>query len=781
MMTEFYNKVIPPANRYLLHRYNTIPERARYSYSSMSQSFVVPEEKQVSMPVDQFLEEQMLFLCRKAQGSRAKEGPKPVSHSFLQNTAGKTPRFRQAYLAMFGDKNRNIANGCLEIMNAAHRVVKIHRMDRDGNFILNREQRGRELEPTVRHLLQSLLLSKEELQPYNEEVDSLLYCIDCENMIYVDYMRALRLYQEECRSIRMQERTKKAEEQSDEAARSTLRRKLAAVKQRVGTLMVMLFFIENILLLFDRERGRVHGYRELTEILNSDLILDERSSRMHVKLFRNYQSAEEFLDESPLVLDSPANYTGFQLFNLQYAREYLQDIMGTWRGGRLKFIVRQASLDSEWVRTILLMGFTMYSGITLVNSSFLLNQTLPEDCKVLDMFEFGGRLNQAIIREAKAFLRRPNLFLHSRSQLDELKNIFTGKHIKNILDKMPDEDTRNRIGEVLKPLLGGSFPNIPDNLSDEDARDRVGEALKYLLDHHQLCGSAVYSTSDRYKQIEEALMKDPGFIEQYVALRWNMSNLHWVSVDRVDETGIWQAEPCLMLIRFIETLMEECSRQLKNAWNWDLILTDKEANDLEELLGEIDDFNYEIMRQNELIRTEISAALKRTPVLRETETYYRVSTDGLIKYLSNVYTELFEGLSADDEYLFVKMSNRQIYFDVLHYICFYESERVSRNIWGIPLTSMLVMDVKMLAFLQPYYLAARFGIAVSRLYKSERALLDPGADHRGLTSNEKRLRRWYVILSKGAGGRLEELCELLEEVRADAADQYYWDLTEGRQ
>ena len=54
MAREYYDKVVPPANRYHLRRYLTIADRKRYRYASMGQSFHLPQEE-VSIQLSDFL------------------------------------------------------------------------------------------------------------------------------------------------------------------------------------------------------------------------------------------------------------------------------------------------------------------------------------------------------------------------------------------------------------------------------------------------------------------------------------------------------------------------------------------------------------------------------------------------------------------------------------------------------------------------------------------------------------------------------------------------------
>lgn len=758
MMIEFYNKVIPPANRYHLRRYSTILEREQYSYPCIDQSFTAPEEEQAALPIAEFLESQMLHLCRKAQELVEPKKRKAIRHSFLQNTGGKTPRFRQAYLVMFGDKNRNIANGCLEIMNAAHRISEIYRLDGHGAPVLSGEQRGRELESTMRHLLRALVFSKDEMRRYDSKIDELIHCSGIRNeLIYVNYAKAVELYKEECAGILSREKEK-----------FRLRSLLAAAKQRIGTLMVMLFFIENILLLFDTGRGKVHGYRELTEILNSDLILDADSSQIRIKLFRDYQNVEEFLDESPLTLDYLERYTTFSVFDSRYARDYLQNTMGTQTNQSLESLLTRIDQDNEWVRTILLMLFIQHSGITLADRSFLLTNTVAESCKVLDLFDFGGSLNKNIHRQAQNFLKHPNLAGHSRRMLKD----FLGMYIsyRNNRDRLPD----------------------PSVLRDMGKRDKLLHAKIFeLLKSTRLTERNPHSTAKRANYLNDACRKDPNLIKEYTVLRWMMVNGDlFGGPDR--ESDILQSELCYRLIAFVEDQLKTAAFMLQNPNYWRLALSPDEFRELRDLLWRMDDFTYSMKRQKDTLIGRLDRVIQQMDDTEKQDLapYYDISTEGFVKYLMDLHSELFESpLQGDDDYRFVQLENVQGYFTILNYLRFYEID-VDADVWtdawgeldtALPLSSFVVAEVKMLEFLQPCYLAARFGIAMSRLYQSERVFLETApskANHRNLTKNEQMLRELYHSLSFSSRKELKSLCGLMSDVREDTARQYYKHLEE---
>lgn len=749
MMTEFYNKVIPPANRYHLRRYNTISERLRYSYSSVEQSFTAPQKDRVSQTIDEFLETQLLRLY---------EGSGPNRYSFLQNTSGGKPRFRQAYLAMFGNKNRNIANGCLEIMNAVNRVLDIYKKDAQGRRVFSAAQRNKAMEATMRHLLRALVLSKGGMNRYADETERLLRC-GGSGMVYVDYARVIELYRDEYdetlkrqRNDGFQEERIKVDVPGDAMRESIVQpqnwhekneihEQLTAVRQRGGTLMVMLFFIENILLIFDPERHEVHGYRELTELLNYDSGMPEISRRMHVKLFRDYRSVNEFLDESPMLLDYIGIYTCFDVFDIQSVRNYLQNAVGLQQNNWVQVWGKRLDMDSEWVHTLLLMLFVQHSGISLVNRSFLLNVNAEESCRILDLFSFGGHLNKVIRQAAQEFLQQPNLALYSHSKLNEFQSFY-----------------RNRV-----------------------RTDNPQKQIPPFLKGMQFTKQTLCSISERFDLCREECRGKPEIIRQYIAYRWWMEDAdpYVGAALPAPENHTWQTGLCNCIIAFVERIIDNIGNSLKLS-PWSILLTADEINTLYQALMEMTDFTYALKRQKEILTNRLKRAMKK--IEDETdpapEKHYRISAEGFVKYLADLDAVLFHSsLPYSDVFLLTQMDNTQLFFQIISYLHFCEYNMEEQINCGIPLSAFLAMEVLMLETLQPYYLAARFEVALSHLYHSERVFLESSAPHRDMSPNERMLFKQYQELSNTSNRHtstrhLRKLCERMQDVRKITAEQY---------
>ncbi len=785
MMIEFYNKVIPPANRYHLHRYDTILERTKYSYSCMDQSFVAPKgDEEVSTKLEDFLRDQIWRLYAEF-GQSSKD-------NFIVNNKSGEPHFRRAYLLMFGSKNRNIANGCLEIMNVISRICMLHKEKvKKGGWVID-EQICRDIEASMRHLMRSLILSKDETNRYGDNVDSLIHAVSDNQSIYIEYAALMSIYDKEREQLL-------AKEESDPendikhgwAASVTLQRELANLKKRIGAIMVMMFFIENILLLFDSDRKEVHGYRELTELLNADILLKDKDKDiviqgMPLRLFRAYQSVDEFLDESVLVFEHVDLYTGFSPFKLKYVQDYLQNLSGLREYPSAQFLANRIDVDREWVHTVLMMLFVRNSGITFVDSTFLLSKTAESSCRLFEMFDFGGKLNSAIRRTAKEFLQNPRFERNSTALMKKFDEMLAGNPVKKGYNN-------------IKEYILNSQSNKKDE-NEEEIRNTIEKFFECTL----------HSTIKREKYYKKAVAKIPNLIELYFAFWWNTEYPEDRSPGSLENWEPWGIERCYRLISFVEEKAKVIERVIKARDSWYLYLKKYEAEELYNTLNELVNFELDMKRQKDTIFTELQKIIgdnksddnksddnkSNDNKSGDNEIFYPFPADDLMQYLIQMDTFLLD--SDGNEFLpeYILYENRAALFNAIGYLRLYEKDVKKQLMDGIPATAHIILDVKMLEYLQPYYLAAKFGIQLKRRYKSELSFLkydkeDKGM-HRDLTETDRMLGALYDNLCEEDDAKCAEvegtknndeegmkrLRKLMTSVREDTAEQYYRKLEE---
>ena len=424
MAREYYDKVVPPANRYHLRRYLTIADRKRYRYASMGQSFRLPQEE-VSIQLGDFLIGQIQSLTAQSSGL------------FIQ---GGAEQLREAYLLMFGDKSRNIANGCLAILNCVSRLKGYQASVRDRS---SRQQLWGQAYDALRQLLTVLISSNRMVKELGGEVLGLLYQGGA-GEIRVDYDGLWNLYDRKCRALGDEEleryeqmaRWQDESETLEAMLRMQEQERRGNLQRQMTILLVMLTFVDRLWALAsgqsspdDQEgNGGLAGGEGLANMLNSSSMAysageELRRSWGWLKLFPQHLDVEAFLIRSPYALEHVEHYLEFDPFDRLKVQEYLMDTFYAatadcenfkgkkkntvtpeeriWWGQCSPEMLLTLGLSEEqaWVETVLAMLYLQSSGLADLPADIL--RFAQDDREILEQFGFGGHLNQRI-RESLA-------------------------------------------------------------------------------------------------------------------------------------------------------------------------------------------------------------------------------------------------------------------------------------------------------------------------------------------------------------------------------------------
>lgn len=746
MAKEFYDKVIPPSSRYQLNRYRSITEKRLYAYSSTGQSFWAPRDgESSSIPVEDFLvsqvEELRLAFPRK----------KGENNNFL--LGGKDRKtFQRAYLMIFGEKSRNIANGCLEIMNTFGRLKKLDVRERE----LTREEH-KEVLLAVRHLVRALLLSKPILAEYAERVKSFLYTATDRVGNYVDYNFPLQCYQREQRDI--QEWVLSQGQSGADTSPKRLTRMaaeyLGKAQEKIAALMIVMFFAEGIMVTTDCGRMYIHGYRQLNQLLNQDIAIgaDGRFHTSNVALFPRHQETCDFLYNSPMVLEHISRYVGINQFDAQYVRDYLEDIFRvrlsqekTQAGTILK---RAIAKDQEWVKTVLYMMAVRYSGITFIEPDFILFSDKIQ--KRLELFSFTSRFSEKKKKSAQEFLAQNDLIAASRIKMTEFVEMTMASHDwKKIMErtKAPFFQTRQIISL--------------------EVRD------------------------DEYSEFTDKYDWDQEYIRAYFSHRW--MDYHDDENDILAaaiEDGDFNTEYCYRLVRFVDDTLAACVASISK--QTDIYLTAEEIKRVRVLINRMDDFDFELKREKDASIAAINRATSNAPALfvdekadngqikldrsgkgPETEPVWRIAAAPLIDYLAGLQGVLLKGTSALGDYDYFDRSNLDDYFGLLAFLAvvYHDPEReIKVGDISMPGSSVLISDLHMVEFLFPYYFAAHMGIAVDSRYQEE--LLPHGFSQADGMDGELKQLFNHLTGGKPVRERDRKLRELMQKAQWELAQDYY--------
>ena len=481
MAREYYDKVVPPANRYHLRRYLTIADRKRYRYASMGQSFQMPQED-VSIQLDCFLIEQVKLL-----------GGKKKREAFI---CGDGDQLREAYLLMFGDKSRNIANGCLAILNCVFRLKRYMGSRKQGK--LAAQQSLGQVYDALRQMFSVLVSSNRMVKELSGEAMSLIYQGGSSGEIRVDYDGLWNLYNRQCKALSGGE-IKAYEQVENEMLEAAVclreHNRLGRLQRQMAILLVMLTFVDGLRkLACDRISsasnewsGGLAGGRGLAAVLNNNGITffgreELRRGWSWLTLFPKELEIEEFLIRSPYVLEHVDHYMEFDPFDQLKVQEYLMDTFhaatadyveskrdgelpeGRARRGKCspeELLTMKISGEQTWVKSVLSMLYLQHSGIANMPPDILSFSRASR--RILEQFRFGGHLKQAI-REGFSYVLKMDL---SQSVLREYLDRYYQRLVKR-RDPSPKEiDLMKRFRELSKEPINKVFSWYHQNCSQE--------------------------------------------------------------------------------------------------------------------------------------------------------------------------------------------------------------------------------------------------------------------------------------------------------------------------
>lgn len=794
MAQEFYDKVIPPSSRYKLQRYENISEKFLYAYSSTGQSFWVPEVgKRSSIPLQDFLIDQVNQLARAfPRKSEGMETTAVVENFLMGGKDRKT--FQEAYLLIFGVKSRNIANGCLEIMNTFDRLKKLREKELQDNPNLTE----RELTPeehgevllAMRHLVQALLLSKKDLARYADDVHRFLHVAPDRIGNYVDYDFASQCYDRELRDIRdwfVSQQRENSPINSQQLVRLASQR-LGTVKQKIAALMMVMFFAEGILTITDCGRKHIHGYRQLNRLLNADVIIEPKGRELRTKglaLFPKHQGTRDFLYQSPRVLEHINRYVGISQYDYQYSWNYLEDIFlarMNSEGIQPVTMLRQAvNKDLEWVKMVLNMLAVHYSGITYVEPQFI--QALSEARKKLDLFAFTAQFIQRTQQAAKNFMAGSS----NQTRQAAENSVKDSKQAADISPRGGDLiSISSRQMEEFSAIIGKKPKQWKEIIKPSWApffqEDRSTITLQ--------------AREDQYNNLISSNNQDQSYIKTYLYHRWQKYVSAGNGMKEHNGNLSSYVIQCYRLVRFVEDTLAQCVSLITN--QTDICLPKNQIENILALIHQVSNYNLELKRKKDTCVAQLQRATLRTPSLYmnaeeaggqlkitkenpNSEPVWRISAAPMIEYL----TEL-QGIVLDQTpemagiYYYYDQSDTDAYFRLISFLAVsYHPIKgiISVGGYDIPESSELISELKMLEFLLPYYFSAYMGIAVDSRYRSEL----PPSEYDQADQTDQELQALFHHLAAVQTGQSKQgdqnqdkrLCKLMQSVQRELAEDYY--------
>lgn len=779
MEKEYYDKVIPPSSRFYLRRFAGISERRRFRYASTRQSFELPRETE-SKPLGDFLMQQIDDLIGNQNDNVVFRDGLPRKN-FLADANGQT---REAYLLIFGDKNRSISNGCLSILNCVFQMKQLAVKRRGQSF--TEAERGK-ITNVLRHLLQTLLLSKSEVSEFHDLVDSFLYQRGPQRDIYTDYQRVWKIYTQKRDDLRSQiqgEQRKLREQFVNEPAfniENYLRDKeenaLGALQRQAAILLVMLLFIEHLLIILDpvyyddandpkswRERMPGGGH-ELTNLLNADIFgMNEAVAEANLltpfKPFSVRQSADDLLDRSPLLLEHIKRYVGFRPFDLANTQLYLMDTFYTIVTAdkpdrdvtveRLEtFLENGLQHEEDWVRSVLKMLFIRYSGITFIEKDFL--NFCPESRRRLEQIGIGGWLNEEIKKTLATCIQNGGFLNRSLVQIcGEIKALGTAPSMDNG-DGVLEKDLKT-IKDSFRTFENYSIPDLNSKIDEEWSPKRIENLLEIFTYEARV-------SRPRRQNINDPLVIIVDFVEQNIQ----------------------------MVAQF---LVRECHMKL----------TQETLGQVLDTLGKMPDVSGQLRKKREETELELQKNAetqiekKNTQgteegAKKDTEKSINEPMHILSDYLYALQDFLFYGNGTDEVDGFMSYYKPQMitnYFDLSNLIIPYappadrplyrpsvprnQGQEGAADEGTLPCNLWFVLELRMVVKLLPIYFAAKFKLKYGNILLDNGSLLVESSSYPQEQTVDNRLKMLYEsLIAHDSEGTLHRI---MTEVSTELTNHY---------
>lgn len=471
MGQEFFDKVIPPSNRYFLNQYDTLNKKKNYYYSSMSQSYLMPKEAEsCSISVDDLFNHQMRLLHDTVQNYKIKTGLRSdlnqTQTKDLDQNADKR-LFKEVFFLMLGRRNRNIANACVEIINLVRQLCSLIDSSIPSKALYEKSNQ-KKIRQLILHMLDTLVLAKSgvsgeqrvnktiggELAHFTAYTDQILIQEEEGSKAYlrIQYEAVLQLYEEYLKEIQDQSdfqlmtvvNSNADQEMMTELynqIRSRQNKDLGWIKKNFRTLFIILFFAESIMRQTNPEgHNTQHGYYEFSQIMNRNVVVpeyfinyneyDKQKKKDFAELFPADFTIDKVLDTFPSLIAHAEYYVDLDFYNqTKDRRRFLRDLLN-WNGENctekkqdalVELLNRQIGKNSEWARTVLCCMQIEASGIYMLTSNIF---DFPGMFgKIMNVLPFGYEMIELMKREDKNFLLSDNCADAAKSLMGKCRNL----------------------------------------------------------------------------------------------------------------------------------------------------------------------------------------------------------------------------------------------------------------------------------------------------------------------------------------------------------------------
>lgn len=695
MMVEFYNKVIPPARRFYLKKFKSISDKKSYYYSSAKQCFDTKDfEFGQAIAIDTLLREQINKLVAIVNETAQSED---IRQNFL--VCAKNETFNNAYLLIFGEKNREISNACLAIINTISQLCEIVSV-KGKSWLLNTS--CKEVLAVLRQLLSTFLQANQETKEFERDNIGKLIYVDTEtSTIHIGYSVVLEDYVASASTLVIDAQSIYFEPKSQEGDTASIIAQLKRHKKRAACMMMMLFFIENILILLETKKRSLEGSRELGILINSSSLMKRYANQnFSLRIFPRHFDVNALLERSPTLMEHIGLYINADIYDSTRTYDFLVDAVAGYPDTDAAIHALNDAMiwDRNWVNTVLVLLGLYGSDITLSDRSML--EISQDTQKILDNFAFGGEFNWNLKETVRAYIDKPNLETVSK------------KLIGKFIQKLCITAKKTRVPNILR---NSKLMNLFDNCNGNTNSETI------ILEK-------------RFSMLAE-LEEDRGYIKELQSFYFQLARTFWSEYDEqvlTKQPSEQQIIKASYQVRdFFKDYLDGVLRDIYASTY--LVVQGSAVEEILQILSNIDLYQPDIMHT----KTELYDQLSYLRQMIQDESEVRneerlaISPIQFIQYLNFLNDALIteanenEGSVYDltNEKWFASLQGYLKLIDRTDYLLQEENELLD----SIPPTSRIAIIVNMLRFLFEYYIAACVLIAKDKQPKDQNSLITHSA------------------------------------------------------
>lgn len=362
----YMDKIMPPSSRYYLEEFNTCRKRRMFIETVQTSN----QDKHYRN-LEDFLRGQVNEYIKVRRGLKNFSEYK----NFLYYQ-GKKEEFLQSYFLFWGNTSRQLVNECFMVSDLFDNLKKLF-VNVKGKKISKKQY----LEHVHEHILNFVKNSinvNMKLRRVVTDINQLSneLCLQNKNQwsIYINYRSIERFYN------RKIEEAKEEEEQKE-------------VLESVVAIFVLMFFVENILLIGDEvkdcwsisvDRDRVHGVTYLVDLLD-----DALATRISiVRNTRDKDAVSELLNNYEDILANPQWLHVFSFSRYSDVKDYLYPLYTKevdYEIG-IKDLYKWNAENPLWFKGITTMIYLMYSGIYAIKGRELRLFRWEEKMQIYDSY-----------------------------------------------------------------------------------------------------------------------------------------------------------------------------------------------------------------------------------------------------------------------------------------------------------------------------------------------------------------------------------------------------------